>query len=52
MSTIIKIIAKNPPSIALTLGGILILSGQTETGILFLISGVILQVLWLLKQRS
>jgi hypothetical protein len=52
MSAIIKIFAKNPPSIAIALAGVLILAGQTGAGILFLTAGAILQVLWLLKNRS
>ena len=52
MSAIIKIFAKNPPSIAIALAGVLILAGQTGVGILFLTVGVILQALWLFKGRS
>lgn len=52
MSAIIKIFAKNPPSIAIALAGVLMLAGQTAAGILFLAVGVVLQALWLLKGRS
>jgi hypothetical protein len=52
MSAIIKIFAKNPPSIAIALAGVLMLAGQTGAGILFLAVGVVLQALWLLKGRS
>ena len=36
IKTIISIVAKNPPSIAIALAGVLALTGQTGTAILFL----------------
>jgi len=49
--TIVKIIAKNPPSIAIAFGGVMIISGQTEAGYAFLYAGVFLQVLWLIMKK-
>jgi hypothetical protein len=49
IKTIISIVAKNPPSIAIALAGVLALTGQTGTAILFLVVGITLQVLWILK---
>lgn len=46
-----KIIAKNPPSIAIALAGVLALTGQEETAILFLGVGCVLQVLWIFKNQ-
>jgi hypothetical protein len=51
IKTIISIVAKNPPSIAIALAGVLALTGQTETATLFLIVGIGLQILWLFKNR-
>jgi hypothetical protein len=50
MSVIVKIFAKNPPSIALALAGVLALAGQTGTAVAFLAVGIFLQALWLLKR--
>jgi len=49
MSAVIKIFAKNPPSIAIALAGVLMFAGKTGEAILFLAVGVVLQALWLLK---
>ena len=49
IQTVVEIIAKNPPSIAIALAGILALTGQTGMAIIFLIIGVLLQALWILK---
>jgi len=46
-TTIVKIIAKSPPAIAIALGGIGLLAGIPSAGWLLLI-GVVLQVIWLL----
>jgi hypothetical protein len=51
MSAIIKIFAKNPPSIAIALAGVLALAGQTGTAVAFLAVGIFLQVLWLILKR-
>jgi len=48
--TIVKIFAKNPPSIAIAFGGIMIMSGQTEAGYHFLNAGIFLQVLWIIMK--
>jgi hypothetical protein len=48
ISAIIKIFASNPPSIAIAIGGVLALTGQTAVGLAFLGVGVVLQALWLL----
>ena len=46
IATTAKIIAKNPPSIAMLIGGIIILTGQPE-GWLAFFSGVGLQIFWI-----
>jgi len=48
MSVITQIIAKNPPSILLAIGGIGYLLGIAGAGIL-LIAGVLLQIGWLAR---
>jgi len=47
ISAIFKIIASNPPSIAIAGGILLMLSGQTESGTMVFYTGAILQGLWL-----
>lgn len=56
---IIEIIANNPPSIAMTIGGLMIFTGSVASGSelvtagwAFFIVGVILQILWLYFKRS
>jgi hypothetical protein len=51
MKSIIEIIAKNPPSIAIAIAGLLTLMGRLSEAALFLGAGIFLQVLWLLKDR-
>jgi hypothetical protein len=46
--TIVSIIAKSPPAIAIALGGVGLLAGISGSGWLLAI-GVFLQVLWLIK---
>ena len=48
ISVLTKIIAKNPPSILLAIGGIGYLLGMSGAGILLAV-GVLLQVGWLAK---
>jgi hypothetical protein len=50
IKTIISIMAKNPPCIAIALAGVLALSGQIGTAFAFLAVGAVLQILWLLKR--
>jgi hypothetical protein len=50
IGTIIKIIAKNPPSIILAFAGILALVGQTNDAYNFLYAGIFLQVAWILMR--
>ena len=49
--TIIRIVAKNPPSIAIALAGVLAIAGETGTALAFLAVGIVLQTLWLFKDR-
>jgi len=46
-----EIIAKNPPSIAIAIAGLLTLIGRLGQAAIFLGIGIFLQVLWLLKDR-
>jgi hypothetical protein len=55
---IIEVFASNPPSILFALGFILLLfgyainnSGMTSAGWIFVIIGVVLQILWLVLRR-
>lgn len=55
---IIEIFANNPPSILFALGFVLLLLGYTanngnfaSAGWVFVVLGVVLQVLWLVKKR-
>jgi hypothetical protein len=50
LKTIIRIIAKNPPSIAIVIAGLLALTGQYGEAEVFLVAGVFLQSLWLLRK--
>ncbi len=49
IDAVIEMIAKNPPSIAIAIAGVLALTGQISLAIVFLIVGVFLQTLWLIK---
>jgi hypothetical protein len=49
---IVKIIAKNPPSIVLAFAGILALTRQTSDAYTFLYAGVFLQVMWILMKYN
>jgi hypothetical protein len=56
---IIEVIASNPPSILFALGFILLLfgylannAGMIDAGWIFVVIGVILQVLWLVMRRD
>jgi hypothetical protein len=51
LKAIVRIMAKNPPSIAIAVAGLLALAGQTTEAALFLIAGIFLQALWLLKEH-
>jgi hypothetical protein len=51
IKTIIEVVAKNPPSIAIALAGVLAIAGQTGTALQFLAVGIFLQVLWIFKDR-
>jgi hypothetical protein len=48
VNTIIEIIAKNPPSIAVAIAGLLALAGDYNNAIKFLFAGIFLQGLWIL----
>jgi len=48
LKAIIRIIAKNPPSIAIAIAGLLALAGQYGEAAVFLGAGILLQGLWLL----
>jgi hypothetical protein len=45
--TVVKIFAKNPPSIVLAFAGLLALVGQTRDAYTFLYAGIFLQVAWI-----
>jgi hypothetical protein len=56
---IIEIIASNPPSILFALGFVLLLAGYVsdnasivDAGWIFVVIGVVLQVLWLILRRG
>lgn len=48
IKTIVEIIAKNPPSIAIAIAGLLIMSGQLKEAYDFLYAGVFMQIIWIL----
>jgi hypothetical protein len=48
IKTIVEIIAKNPPSIAIAIAGLLIMSGQSKEAYDFLYAGIFMQILWIL----
>jgi len=50
IKAIVKILAKNPPSIVLAFAGILALARQTSEAYTFLYAGVFLQIMWLLMK--
>lgn len=50
--TLIRIIAKNPPSIVLVFAGILALAGQTKEAYDFLYAGIFMQTLWILGRYA
>jgi hypothetical protein len=50
IGVIAKILAKNPPSILIVLGAVLHLL-QDAVGIWMIIAGILLDVLWLTKDR-
>jgi hypothetical protein len=47
IETIIKIFAKNPPSIAIVFAGLLALAGQIKEAYDFLYAGLFMQCLWI-----
>ena len=58
IEAIFEIFADNPPSIAIALGGLMLLIGYPSNieglvvaGWIFFLAGVILQVLWLSKKQ-
>ena len=52
VKTIIGIIAKNPPSIAIVLAGLLALSGDYSNAVVFLFVGIFLQGLWIIGRYA
>jgi len=50
IEAIVKIFAKNPPSIAIAVAGLLALAGQTNEASTFLIAGIFMQCLWILGE--
>jgi hypothetical protein len=48
IKTIIEIIAKNPPSIAIAIAGLLIISGQSKEAYDFLYAGIFMQIVWII----
>ena len=51
LKTVVSIIAKNPPSIAIAFAGVLAIAGNS-LAYLFLIAGVFMQAVWMLKSRK
>jgi len=51
IKAIIRIIAKNPPSIAIAIAGLLTLTGHLSEASVFLVAGVFLQSLRLLRDH-
>lgn len=47
IEAIIKVFAKNPPSIAIAVAGLLALTGQLTEAEYFLVAGIFMQVLWI-----
>jgi Na+/phosphate symporter len=52
LETVVKIIARNPPSIAIAIAGLLTLAGHSSEAAIFLIAGILLQGLWILRKYS
>lgn len=52
LRTLIRIIAKNPPSIVLVFAGILALAGQAKEAYDFLYAGIFMQTLWILGKYA
>jgi len=50
MKPIVRILAKNPPSIVLVFAGLLALAGRTNDAYNFLYVGAFLQVAWILMK--
>jgi uncharacterized membrane protein YfbV (UPF0208 family) len=48
IEAIVKIFAKNPPSIAIAIAGLLALTGQLNEAYTFLVAGIFMQGLWIL----
>lgn len=48
LKVIVKILAKNPPSITLAFAGILAIAGRTNDAYNFLYAGILLQAAWIL----
>jgi len=48
IKAIVEIIAKNPPSIAIAIAGLLIMSGQSKEAYDFLYAGIFMQIIWIL----
>ena len=48
IKTIVQIIAKNPPSIAIAIAGLLVMSDQLKEAYDFLYAGISMQIIWIL----
>jgi len=48
IKAIVQIIAKNPPSIAIAIAGLLVASGQLKEAYDFLYAGIFMQIIWIL----
>lgn len=48
IESIVRVIAKNPPSIAIAVAGLLALTGQSKEAYDFLFAGIFLQGLWII----
>lgn len=48
IKAIVEIIAKNPPSIAIAIAGLLIMFGQAKEAYDFLYAGIFMQIIWIL----
>lgn len=48
IKAIVRIMARNPPSIAIAAAVLLALAGQSSEAYTFLVAGILMQVLWII----
>jgi len=52
IKTIIRIMAKNPPSIAIAAAVLLALAGQSDQAYAFLVAGILMQSIWIIGKYA